>query len=200
MWGNTRYFPRSAASDPRLVLVEQAGRKSMDRVLAKSLDILSHQRMLLSISVDGTIPYLCYGQQMRIKRGIRMLVDYLKAQTVGSGRRTYIVPASFDDAVSFVRGQDTNIRVTFHHPICAQDIAPLPSPPDSSQVNWGDPLLNYLECFFLANTGQIRHGWRTPSVMRTVRRVREESSGKQAWRSRLRGWFHPTLFDLSRAT
>ena len=148
IWGNTRYFPRSAASDPRVVLVEQAGRKSMERVLAKSLDILSHQRMPLPISVDGTIPYLCYGQQMRVKRGIRLLVEYIRTHSIGSSRRTYVVPFSLDDPVSFIRGLDSGIRVTFHRPIRTNDIAPALSPPDPGQVNWGDPLLNYLECLF----------------------------------------------------
>lgn len=198
VWGNVRYFPKSATHDPHVVVVEQAGKKPMADFLDKSVDILSHHRLPLVISVDGTIPYLCYGQQMRIKRGIRLLADYLKAQTVGSGRRTYIVPASFDDAVSFVRGLDSNIRVTFHQPICAQDIAPLPSPPDSSQVNWGDPLLNHLECLFLANSGQIRHGWRTPSVIDTVRRRHEKLSRDRTLRGWIRSCFHPSLFDLSR--
>ena len=171
----------------------------MDRALAKSLDILSHQRMPLLISVDGTIPYLCYGQQMRVKRGIRLLVDYIKIHAIGSSRRTYVVPFSLDDPVSFIRGLDSSIRVTFHRPIRMTDIAPAPSQPDSQQVNWGDPLLNHLECLFLANSGQIRHGWRTPSVINTVRRMREILSSDQSLRGRLRKRFHPSLCDLSRA-
>ena len=200
VWGNRHYFPRSAVSDPTIVLVEQAGKKAMNIALARSDDILSHQQRPLVISVDGAIPYLCYGQQMRIKRGIRLLVDYLRSISGQGGRRTYIVPASFDDPVSFIRGLDSSVRIAFHQPICTDGIAPALSPPDPGPINWGDPLLNYLECLFLTNTGQVRHGWRTPSVIRTVRRAREESSGNQAWRSRLRGRFHPTLFDLSRAT
>ena len=199
IWGNLRYFPRSAASDPRLVLVEQAGRKSMERVLAKSLDILSRQRMPLVIIVDGTIPYPCYGQQMRIKRGIRLLVEYMRIRSKGSGRQTYVVPFSFDDPVAFIRGLDSGIRATFHRPIRTNDIASAPSQPDSRQVNWGDPLLNHLECLFLANTGQVRHGWRTPSVIDTVRRTREILSSDPSLRGRVRRRFHPSLCDLSQA-
>lgn len=198
VWGNGRYLPKSAASDPKVVLVEQAGRKSMDRALAKSLDILSHQRMPLLISVDGTIPYLCYGQQMRIKRGIRLLLEYMKIHSTGSSRRTYVVPFSLDDPVSFIRGLDSGIRVTFHRPIRTNDIAPAPSPPDSRQVNWGDPLLNHLECLFLANSGQVRHGWRTPRVIETVRRSDQELARDHSLRGRLRKRFHASMFDLCR--
>lgn len=198
IWGNARYFPRSAASDPRLVLVEQAGRKSMERALAKSHDILSNQRMPLLIIVDGTIPYPCYGQQMRIKRGIRLLLEYMRTRSNGSGRQTYVVPFSLDDPVSFLSGLDSGIRATFHCPIRMNDIAPVPSQADSGQVNWGDPLLNHLECVFLANTGQVRHGWRTPSVIETVRRTREILSSDPTRRGRIRRRFHPSLCDLSR--
>ncbi len=171
----------------------------MDRVLAKSLDILSHQRIPLVIIVDGTIPYPCYGQQMRIKRGIRLLVEYLRTRSKGSGRQTYVVPFSLDDPVAFIRGLDSGIRATFHRPIRSNDIASAPAQPDSRQVNWGDPLLNHLECLFLANTGQVRHGWRTPSVIDTVTRARETLSTDPSLRGRVRRRFHPSLCDLSRA-
>ncbi len=196
VWGNGQYFPRSAARDRRFVLVYPSQKKSLDGALAKSAELVLHQRVPLLIAVDGGIPYLCYGQQMRVKRGIRLLIDYLKA--ADSSRRTYIVPVSFDDTASFIRGLDPCIRVTAHPPICVDDIAQPQSPPDRERVNWGDPLLTYLECLFLTNTGQIRHGWHTPPVIETVRRVRREIRNHRSLRNSLRGLFHASLYDLSR--
>ncbi len=200
MWVNQLYFPKSAARDPCLVLVKPRDRRALSATLEKSAHIIINQRLPLVIAVDGGGPYLMYGQQMRAKRGIRLLIDYLNNKSRSTKRRTCVVPVSFDDTASFVMGLDRTIKVTFHQPICAQDIADPPQPPNPKLINFGDPLLNYLESLFLANTGQVRHGWRTPSVIDTVRRTRETYSSDHTIRGWIRSRFQPSLYDLSRAT
>jgi len=94
-------------------------------------------------------------------------------------------------------GLDARIRVTFHKPICLSDIPAAPRKRRQA-INHGDPLVNYLEAFFLSNTGQVRHGWRTPRVIETVRRVAEQLEGDRTVRGWLRKKFHASMFDLGR--
>lgn len=200
VWANELFFPKSAKRDELMVMVSPGKKRNKEVMLARSAETLIEQAVPLLIAVDGGGPYLPYGQQMRVKRGIRRLVDYLNERCKGTARRTYILPLSLNDPVTFLQGRDPQITVTFHDPICADDIAAPLEPPDPGQVNWCDPLLNYLESFFLANTGQVRHGWRTPSVIETCRRTRETLSFDRTIRGWIHGRFHPSLYDLSRAT
>lgn len=198
MWVNELYYPQSAASDPRLVVVCSTRRRRMEPVVRKSADLMLNAGIPVAIVVDGGGGYLPYGQQMSLKRGIRSLVDHMNAVTKGSKRRTFIVPLSLNDPMGLIAGLDSKVRLTFHRPICTDDIAPAPSRPDRKAIHRGDPLLVYLESFFLANTGQVRHGWRTPRVTETVRRVaqqRRRSIGIGNW---IRSRCHASLYDLSR--
>lgn len=199
MWGNELYYPKSATKDSRMVTVGSMRRQSMAAVLDKSADLMMHARIPVAIVVDGGGAYLPYGQQMHLKRGIRVLVDHMNAVTQGSKRRTYIVPLSFDDPVSLIAGLDSRVRLTFHQPICTDDIAPAPSKPDRQAIHRGDPLLVYLEALFLANTGQVRHGWHTPKVVDTVRQFGRHPRSGSTIRRWLRGKFHASMFDLCRA-
>jgi len=191
VWATGLYFPRSAERDPQFVLVRPGAKESLTAPLARSVDLLEHARLPLLIAVDGIPPNLLYGQQARIKRGIRVLADHLQA-VAARGRRTFIVPISFDDTVAFIQGRETTIHVTFHPPICMNDVAPAPVPPRPERLNWGDPLLSHLESLFLAHTGQVRYGWRTPCVAMAVR------AANAAPRSRLQRVFAPSLLDLCR--
>lgn len=199
MWGNELYYPRSAARDSRMVIVGSMRRQRSEAVLKKSADLMIHTRIPVVIVVDGGGAYLPYGQQMQVKRGIRVLVDHMNAVTQGSKRRTYIVPLSLDDPISLFAGLDSRVRLTFHRPICTDDIAPAPSRPDRKAIHRGDPLLVYLEAFFLVNTGQVRHGWRTPKVVDTVRQFERRPRSRSTIRGWLRRRFHPSMFDLCRA-
>jgi hypothetical protein len=198
-WLNATYFPRSTERDSNSILVYPAGKKSMSHVLSKSAHLLEHLRIPLVIYVDGGVSYLCYGQQMRIKRGIRLLTDYMAARG-SKDRRTYIVPISLNDPTSFVRGLDNRIRITCHQPIDIDNVEASPSKPDRSQVNWGDPLLNHLEAHFLTNTGQVRHGWQTPRVVDTVQCVAAQLQNDRTLRGRWRKRFHASLRDLAKGT
>lgn len=198
IWLHALFVPRSAARDPRIVTVAPAEKKNPAGALGKSAEIMIERRLPLVIFVDGGVPYLPYGQQMRVKRGVRLLVEYLKANAREGRRRTWIVPVSLNDTNSFLRNLDQKITVTVHEPICADDITDPPDPPDRSLINYGDPLLNHLEAQFLVNTGQVRHGWHTPDVVETVRRVDQELGGDASLRGWMRRMFHPSLLDMAR--
>ena len=196
--GNEAFLPKSAVRDPRIVLVSPSQGCAMDATLAKCANVLVEQRLPLVIAVDGGGPYLLYGQQMRVKRGIRLIIEYLKKRGGSAGRKTYIVPLSFNDVVSLVKGLDQRVKITLHKPICSDDIAPPIKKPDPELLNWGDPLLNHLELLFLVHTGQVRHGWRTPRVIETTRRVHRLLQEDHSFRGRLRRLFHVSISDLSR--
>lgn len=197
-WSNIQYFPKSAATDPFIVTVNPGESRRLERTLTRTADLVVHQRIPIASYVDGGTPYLPYGQQMRVKPGIRLMVDYLAEQSRGTARRTYIVPVSYDDTVTFIHGRDARITVTLHRPICTDDIAPAPGRADRRSLNRGDPLLIYLEAFFLAHTGQARHGWQTPCAIGTVRRAQTRSARDHSLRGRLRKAFHASIFDLCR--
>ncbi len=199
MWVNELYYPQSAASDPRLVVVCSTRRRRMEPVVRKSADLMMNSGIPVAIVVDGGGGYLPYGQQMPIKRGIRFLVDHMNLVTKGSKRRTFIVPLSLNDPIGLIAGLDSKVRLTFHRPICTDDIAPAPSRPDRKAIHRGDPLLVRLEAHFLANTAQVRHGWRTPNVVDTVRQIGQRTRRDTAIRGWLRRQFHASMFDLCRA-
>ena len=115
-WSNIQYFPKSAATDPFIVTVNPGKTRRLDRALARTADLVIQQRLPITSYVDGGAPYLPYGQQMRIKPGIRLMVDYLAEKSKGTPRKTYVVPVSYDDTCSFIRGQDPQIRLTIHRP------------------------------------------------------------------------------------
>ena len=195
-WSNIQYFPKSAETDPFIVSVKPGETRRMERTLSRTADLVIHRRYPMTSYVDGGAPYLPYGQQMRIKPGIRLMVDYVATQSKGTRRKTFIVPVTYDDTVSFVRGQDPRIKLTLHRPICADKIAPAPRRPDRRSVNRGDALLIYLEALFLTNTGQVRHGWRTPRVIEKVRQAQASPARDPSARGRIRRRLHASIFDL----
>ncbi|MCH8854517.1 MAG: hypothetical protein IID41_17970 [Planctomycetes bacterium] len=198
MWANELYYPKSASRDPRMIMVNAARLRRLNASLQRSADLLMHERIPVAIVADGGGPYSPYGQQMCVKRGIRQIVDYTKEAAAGSKRKTFLVPMSFDDPATFLMGLDARIRITFHTPICLTDIAAAPRKRRRQAINHGDPLVNYLEAFFLCNTGQVRHGWRTPRVIETVRTVTQQLEGDRTLRGWLRKKCHASMFDLCR--
>jgi hypothetical protein len=198
-WSNIQYFPKSAARDPLLVAVKPGEAQRMEATLARSMELLSERAVPLAVFVDGGSPYLPYSQQMRVKPGLRLLIDHVRGATPGSGRKSYLIPVSFNDTATFLRGLDDTLRVQSHPPIDLERIPDSPRPPVRTRPNRGDALLNHLECLYLTCTGQVRHGWRTPLVIDTVRRVEEETRRVHGLRPRLRRRFHASLMDLSRA-
>jgi hypothetical protein len=198
MWANELYYPKSASRDPRMILVNAARLRNLKSALRRSADLLNEERVPVAIVADGGGPYALYGQQMCVKRGIRQIVDYMKEVGAGSKRRTFLVPLTFDDPATFLMGLDSRIRVTFHAPICLSDIPAAPRERRRQAINHGDPLVNYLEAFFLSNTGQVRHGWHTPRVVETVRRVDDTLDGDRTLRGWIRQRLHASMFDLGR--
>ncbi len=198
VWTNEEFFPKSATRDPMMVVITPGKGCDLAAALDRTAEIMIDQCRPLLLAVDGGTPYLPYGQQMRIKRGIRSLVDHLHQQSQGTARKTFIVPFSLSDTVSYIRGITSKVMVSFGPPICSEDIAPPIRPANPGLLNWGDPLLNHLECHFLAHTGQVQHGWRTPRVIETTRRAAEERQRAGGVRNWIRGRFHASLYDLSR--
>ncbi len=198
MWSHTQYFPKSAELDPLTVSIKPGKTRHLDNVMAQSKELIVDQRYVLGTYADGGSPYLAYGQQMRIKPGLRQLVDTVVEGSRGTGRRTYVVPLSYDDTVSYIRRLDDTIRITFHTPIEASDIPPAPRPAKRHLPNRGDPLINHIECHFLAHTGQTRHGWWTPDVVETVQRIHQQPVVNGGMRGWLRKRCHATILDLAR--
>jgi hypothetical protein len=170
VWTNARYYPRSAQRDENVIFVQPTGSAKASRMISRSLAIMSEAQRCLLIFADGGAPYLMYGQPMRVKRGIRTLVD--AARVAGnSSRRTFIVPVTLDDTAFLVQGAEEHVTITFHDPIDIDAIGDFE--PDAQHINHGDPLLNYLECLFVANSGLTRHGLTTPQVLEATRRFHE---------------------------
>lgn len=197
-WSDIQHFPSSAATDPLIVTVKPGVTRRLDQALARSAELAIDQRYPISNYVDGGTPYVPYGQQMRVKPGIRLLVDCLVEKSAGTGRKTYVAPVSYDDTMSFIRGQDSGVRLIVHRPICADDTEPAPKRGDRRAINRGDPLTLFLEATFLAHTGQTRHGWSTPDVVQAVRMLHRELIGDRSLRARLRRRFHASILDACR--
>ncbi|MCG3136373.1 MAG: hypothetical protein HJJLKODD_00202 [Phycisphaerae bacterium] len=191
-WVAEQFFPKFAHTDPNIVGVH-AGESHLKAMLADSARIMIDRQLPLLMFVDGGTPFLFYGQQMRVKRGLRVLTRYLERAGRGSSRKTYIVPITFNDNVTYIRGLDPHITATFHPPIDIADIPPAP-PANPDLPNDGDPLLNYLECFYLGHTGQLRHGWHTPDILQTI--IRNEKTEMQ--RTWVRDYFHRSIYALAK--
>ena len=197
IWANELYYPKSASRNSRMIMVSAARLRRLKVALQRSADLMMHERIPVGIVADGGGPYSLYGQQMYVKRGIRQIVDHMKEAAAGSKRKTFLVPMTLDDPATFLMGLDSRIRVTFHTPISLSDIPAAPRKRRQA-INHGDPLVNYLEGFFLSNTGQVRHGWRTPRVVETVRQLAERLDADRTLRGWLRKQVHASMFDLCR--
>jgi hypothetical protein len=198
-WSNIQYFPKSAATDPQIIVVNPGETRRLDATLDRTAELAIEQGKAISSYVDGGTPYLLYGQQMRVKPGIRLLVDKLVAGSAGTPRKTYIVPVSFDDTTALARGIEKRVSIVVHPPICADDIDPPPNKPDRKSLNRGDPLPTHLEALFLTRTAQVRHGWRRPQVVDAVsaRRTQPARFGLRPW---IRRHTFTTLYDVARFT
>ncbi len=198
-WSNIQYFPPSAARDPLIVAVRPGESRRMEHTMQRSAELVIDQGLPLTSYVDGGAPYLPYGQQMRVKPGVRLLVDFISERARGTRRKTYLVPVSFDDTISFIRGLDAQVRLVMHRPISSDAIDPAPRRPDRGSVNRGDPLLIHLEALLMAHTGQVRHGWQTPPVIAVTRQFAERMQHPRRLADTWRRCFHASICDLSRA-
>ena len=115
------------------------------------------------------------------------------------GRRTFVIPITYDDPLGYLMGYDDLVTTKLHPPL--EIVEPTTeerytSVFDDSAFNGGDPLLNHLEGLFVANCMMSRHGLRVPDVIDTVtrRHLMRRTPGVRGWlRSRLRA----STFDLS---
>lgn len=205
VWANNSFYTpgmaRKMARNRTTIPIRGFGKMPMKDALDLSVRVLAEDGLPLFLIADGSQPNMMYGHQVRVKRGIRVLVDECVRQTRAAGRRTFVAPLTFDDPLAYLLGWDEEVVVTLHPPL--EIVAPSTSERyqsrfDETAVNGGDALLNHLEALYLVNSMQPRHGLRTPDVLGAVRRKRR-SDRRWGPRALLRSCFNTTVFDLSRA-
>ena len=213
VWVNNAFFgpgvARKIARDRYSVPVSGSHTPPLEVSLAHTADLMIHAQVPVFIMVDGRQPSLFYGQQMRVKRGVRLAVNEAIRRSRGSGRRTYVLPLSLNDPVAFVQGRRDVIRVTFHPPVLVESVvelerperrrgtgAPQAEPGAAERVGQplADPLLNHLEALYLLNTAHAEQGLPCPRIVaaaeRRLRNLRREPLLKRL--------FHTSLADLAR--
>ena len=205
LWVNNSFYgpaiERKTHQEPLMIPARGSGKSSIKRLLDNTLHVLSDLKAPVLIVADGSQPSLLYGDQVRVKRGLRLVVDESVRRRQATGRRTFVIPLTFNDPVSYLRGLSDRIVVECHPPIeidrpsCDKAYE---SHFVSGQINGGDDLLNHLEALFLLNTMQPQFGMGTPDVLSAVRdrRRRRRSVGARAW---LRSKFNTSICDLSRS-
>lgn len=204
IWLNNSFYTpgmaRKLARQRTTIAIRGQGKTSMKEALDTSARILAEDRLPILIIADGSQPNMMYGYQVRVKRGVRVLADECIRQSKKSGRRTFVVPLTFDDPMGYLCGLDDEIVTTLHPPI--EVVSPSTDEPyrsvfDESAVNGGDALLCELEAIFLTNSLQARHSLHTPEVVAAVEQARRS---RRRWgpRAFLRSLFNTSVFELSR--
>ena len=205
VWTNNAFYTpamaRKMAASGTVIPVRGQGKPRMKDILDASVKMLAIDRMPLFLLADGSQPNMMYGYQVSVKRGLRLLVDETIRQSQGTGRKTYVIPMTFDDPLGYLLGLDDRLVVTAHRPLEIDEPSsaePYRSAFDEAAINGGDDLLNHLEALYFVNSMQPRHGLRTPDVLAAVRR-KCRSDGRRGLRAWLRGKLNTSVYDLSRA-
>jgi len=208
VWANNSFYgpglARKLTRDPGTICVRGEGKQRVFDAIDDTIDVMTRFGMGLFIMADGSQPNMMYGNQVRMKRGLRLLVDESARRRKSTGRRTFVVPMSFDDPLSYVLGLDSRIEITAHHPI--EIVTPSSNQPrtsdfDNDAINGGDDLLNQLEALFMCHSMMARHGMRTPAVLKTAlahSRVADASPQGGDVRQFIHRRGPTTLYDLSR--
>ena len=165
--------------------------------MLETADLLVHARVPVLIMVDGSQPPLFYGQQMRIKPGMRLAIKAALRASAGTGRRTYVLPLALNDPVGFLQGRQQTMRVTFHPPVqidSIRDIRRRDPNQANTTVNEGDPLINHLEALFLLETSHAVHGLPRPRIVAASRRRRRNRHREPL----VKRWFQTSIADLAK--
>jgi hypothetical protein len=204
VWANNAFYTpgmaKKLAKERTTIPIRGVGKMPMNDALDLTISVLRDDGRALFIMADGSQPNFMYRYQVRIKRGIRVLVDECIRQTAAQGRRTYVIPMTFDDPASYLCGLDEEIVVTTHPPILVKQHTTTErykSIFNESAINGGDDLINQIEALYLVNSCQSRHGLHTPEVVDSVEAYRG-TTARSSLRSRLRRQFNTTAFELSR--
>ncbi|MCB9849476.1 MAG: hypothetical protein H6817_02085 [Phycisphaerales bacterium] len=205
VWANNSFYPpgmeRKFMRSRTAIPVRGAHKLPLNEVIDLSIRVFEEDGSPLFIMADGATKNLLYGQYLRVKRGIRVLVDECVRQCAGTGRRTFVLPMTLDDPIAYLLGYEDEIRVNLHPPI---EITEATSPDahtslfDESAFNGGDDLLNHLEALYFVYSVQARVGLTSPDVVSAVRAWRGQGGGG------VRGWlrrrFNMSVYDLCRMT
>ena len=213
VWVNNAFFgpavEKKIARDRYSVPVAGNHAPPLEVSLRRTASLMIHAKVPVFIMVDGRQPSLFYGQQMRVKRGVRLAVNEALRKSKGTSRRTYVLPLSLNDPVAFVQGRRNVIRVTFHPPVLVESVVEPgrpepelgtgmlhPSPGEALRTNTpvADPLLTHLETLFLLNTAHAEQGLPHPRIVAAaehrLRNLHREPLLKRP--------FHTSLADLAR--
>lgn len=199
-WVNNSFYgpgmAKKVARDRYAIAIRGHHSPSFKQSLVDTADVLVNARAAVGIFADGTQPPIFYGQQMSIRGGLRLAAKAAMRASAGTGRRTYVIPASLNDPVGFIQGRQDSMCCTYHPPIL-MDAASEPRRAGRSGaaavVNAGDPLANYLEALFLLNTAQAEHGLPHPRIVAAARYRRRHRHREPL----LKRWFQTTLADLA---
>lgn len=208
IWVNNSFYgpgmARKLSRDPGTICVRGDGKQRVFDAIDDTIDAMTRYGMGLFIMADGSQPNMMYGNQIRMKRGLRLLVDESARRRESTGRSTFVIPLSFDDPLSYVLGMDPKIEITTHHPI--EIVKPTSDQPrtsnfDNNAINGGDDLLNQLEALFMCHSMVARHGMRTPTVLKTAH-AHNRAADASPRVGDVREFIHrrgpTTLYDLSR--
>lgn len=216
VWANNAFFgpavEKKIARDRYSIPVAGSHAPPLEVSLAQTADVMIDARVPVFIMVDGCQPSLFYGQQMRVKRGVRLAVNETIRRSQGTGRRTYVLPLSLNDPVGFVCGRQDMMRVAFHPPILVESVLELQRPESSATESASaphsshggdcgiakpaevpDPLLSHLESLFLLNTTHAERGLSHPRIIATARRRLRNRHREPL----LKRPFHTSIADLS---
>jgi hypothetical protein len=200
VWANNAFYgsgtDRKVADDRYTIAIRGSHAPPLDVAIARTAELLIEARAPVFIMVDGSQPPMFYGQQMRVKRGLRLAVNETVRQAEGTGRRTYVLPLSLNDPVGFLQRRQDVIRVKFHPPVWVESVREIrrPQPGDPAPtVEDADPLLNHLEALFLLETAHAQFGLPHPRVVAAAR-ARAKNRHREPW---LKRGFQTSLADLA---
>ena len=200
LWADSRQYgpgmDRKMNDDRYTVAIGGDHDTTFKQRMLETADLLVNTRVPVLIMVDGSQPPLFYGQQMRIKPGMRLAVKAALRASAGTDRRTYVLPLALNDPVGFVQGRQRTMRVTFHPPVLIdsiRDIRRRAANQADTIVNEGDPLINHLEALFLLETSHAVHGLPRPRIVDAARRRLRNRRREPL----LKRWFQTSIADLA---
>jgi len=203
VWANNAFYTpgmaRKLARSRTAIPIRGVGRMAFRDAIDLTIRVMSEDGLPLFLMSDGATKNLLYGQYLRVKRGVRVLVDECARRSRGTSRRTFVVPMTFDDPIAYLLGWENEIRVGLHPPI--EITEPTSSDAhtslfDESRINGGDPLLNQLEAIYFVHSLQARIGLNGPDVVAAARVwLHERHPGMRGW---LRRRWNMSVLDLCR--
>jgi hypothetical protein len=201
IWADSTFYGPGAQPkmerDPYAIVVRGERSASMGKSIKDSVHLMMEREVPVFVMAAGGQPPLFSGQQMAMKGGFALAARAAVRAAAGTGRRTYVLPITVNDAAGFLQGLQNWVEVRIHTPVLvdsARRPKPAPDPEGGPLLNGGDPLVNYLEALFLLETSQAVCGLPRPRVVGAVR-WRLRNMGREPWPKR---FFDTSLADMAR--